>query len=343
MVRFASFRCNIRRFAGISTLALAIWSPAIFGQVFTATLTGVVTDPTSGAIPKASVSLTNTATNEQRSTTAGADGRYEFPQLLPGTYELTAEAPGFKKFIQQGIGLRANQTAEVNVRLEVGATSESVQVTASAGVLETQTADQSLHIETNTLANLPINTRTPFAVVWANAGVSEAFVDTRNSTGDQNLDRFGINGGRTETAAILIDGVSATSSSQWNGLYYSPTLESVQEVQLVRNSYDAEYGRSGGAVFSVVSKGGSPDFHGGRSTSCRIQFSTPLTISRIGTAARSHFSRVTSSEAISAGQSSNRSGCSSLEATKVCARAARHRRRVLFPQCCSAQEIFPRR
>ena len=263
MRRFGFFTFDLCRFAGICVIALAIGSPRSYGQVFTATLTGVVTDPSSGAIPKASVSLTNTATNEQRSTTAGADGRYEFPQLLPGTYALTAEAPGFKKFIQQGIALRANQTAEVNVRLDVGATSESVEVTASAGVLETQTADQSLHIETNTLANLPINTRTPFAVVWANAGVSEAFVDTRNSTGDQNLDRFGINGGRTETAAVLIDGVSATSSSQWNGLYYSPTLESVQEVQLVRNSYDAEYGRSGGAVFSVVSKGGSPEFHGG--------------------------------------------------------------------------------
>ena len=62
---------------------------------------------------------------------------------------------------------------------------------------------------------------------------------------------------------VLIDGVSATTSSQWNGLYYSPTLEAVQEVQLVRNSYDVQYGKSSGAVFSVVTKGGSADVHGG--------------------------------------------------------------------------------
>lgn len=247
--------------------ASAFWviagSLPCLGQVFTATLTGVVTDPSAAAVPNATVTLTNTATNEKRTTTTGGDGRYTLFQLIPGTYELSAEASGFKKYVRQGIDLHANDTAELNFSLDVGSTSESVEVTAAAGLLDTQTADQSLHIETNTLANLPINTRTPFAIVWANAGISEAFIDTRNTTGDQNLDRFGMNGGRTESTAVLIDGVSETSSSQWNGLYYSPTLEAVQEVQLVRNSYDAQYGRSGGGVFSIVTKGGSNDFHGG--------------------------------------------------------------------------------
>jgi hypothetical protein len=245
-------------------LAISLWmASGMFGQVFTATLTGVATDPSFGAIPKATVTATNIATNEKRTTTTSTEGRYTFSQLRPGEYELSAEAPGFKKFVQQGIVLRANDTAELNLALQIGATSETVQVSATAGLLDTQTADQSLHIETNTLANLPINTRSPFAIVWANAGISEAFIDTRNTTGDQNFDRFGMNGGRTESTAILLDGVSITSSSQWNGLYYSPTLEAVQEVQLVRNSYDAQYGRSGGGVFSIVTKGGSAEFHGG--------------------------------------------------------------------------------
>jgi hypothetical protein len=232
-------------------------------QVFTATLTGAVTDPSGATIPQAEVNLTNTANSEKRRTTTSADGRYTFSQLLPGTYELIADTAGFKKYVQQGILLRANDTAELNVSLQVGSINDSIEVNGTVSLLDTQTADQSLHIETNTLANLPINTRTPFAIVWANAGISEAFVDTRNSTGDQNFDRFGMNGGRTESTAILIDGVSATTSSQWNGLYYSPTLEAVQEVQLVRNSYDAQYGRSGGGVFSIVTKGGSSQYHGG--------------------------------------------------------------------------------
>jgi hypothetical protein len=212
-------------------------------------------------VASAKVELENSGTFEKRTTTSSAEGRYSFSQLLPGTYTLTAEATGFKKFVQQGIDLKGSQTAEVNVSLQVGSATESVEVNASASVLNTQTADQSTRIETNTLASLPINMRTPFAIVWANAGVSEAF-DIRNATGDQNYNRFGMNGGRTESTAILIDGVSSASGSQWNGNYYSPTMESVAEVQLVRNTYDAQYGKSGGGVFAIVTKGGTAQFHG---------------------------------------------------------------------------------
>ncbi len=234
-----------------------------FGQVFTATVTGVVTDPSGGLVSNAAVTVTNTSTNETRSTSTASNGSYTVSQLLPGTYELSAEAPGFKKYVRQGISLNANDTAELNLNLEVGSTSETVEVSAAAPLLDTQTADQSLHIETQTLANLPMSTRTPLHIVWANAGISEAFNGATSNTGDQNQNRFGMNGGRTESTAILVDGVPATTTSQWNGLYESPTLESVQEVQLVRNSYDAQYGRSGGGVFSIVTRGGASQFHGG--------------------------------------------------------------------------------
>ncbi|HEY3938064.1 MAG TPA: carboxypeptidase regulatory-like domain-containing protein [Bryobacteraceae bacterium] len=233
-----------------------------FGQVFTATVTGLVTDPSGAAVPNATLSIINNGTHEKRTTSTGADGRYVFSQLLPGTYELSAGATGFKEYIQQGLGLHANDSDEVNVKLEIGSATESIRVTASAPLLDTQTADQSTHIETNTLANLPMTTREPFRIVWANAGISEAFNGATSNTGDQNLDRFGMNGGRTESTAVLVDGVPDTTTSQWNGLYESPTLDSVQEVQLVRNSYDAQYGRSGGGVFSIVTKGGTAQFHG---------------------------------------------------------------------------------
>jgi hypothetical protein len=246
----------------VLVLFVAELRPCI-GQTFTATVTGLITDPSEAGIPGATVTVTNTATNEKRTTKTGAEGRYTLPQLLPGPYELTAEAAGFKKLVRQGIRLGGNQSLEVSATLQVGAITEAIEVSSSAALVDSQTADQSTRVETHTLANLPINTRTPFAIVWANAGISEAFIDTRNSTGDQNFDRFGMNGGRTESTAILLDGVSDTTSSQWNGLYYSPTLEAVQEVQLVRNSYDTQYSRSGGGVFSIVTKGGSSTFHGG--------------------------------------------------------------------------------
>ncbi len=233
-----------------------------FGQVFTATVTGVVTDPSGQVVPNATVTLTNTSNNETRTASSGGNGNYTVSQLLPGTYELSAQAAGFKRYVRQGVILNANDTAELKVNLEVGSTSETVEVSAAAPLLDTQTADQSVHIETNTLANLPMGTREPFRIVWANAGISEAFNGATSATGDQNLNRFGMNGGRTESTAILVDGVPATTTSQWNGLYESPTLDSVQEVQLVRNSYDAQYGRSGGGVFSIVTRGGTSQFHG---------------------------------------------------------------------------------
>jgi len=256
--RPVSFVCTLVFVA----LVLLTGARPSFSQVFTATVTGVVTDPSGGVVPNATVTITNTGNNQTRTTTSSTNGSYTVSQLLPGLYELSAEVAGFKKFVQRGITLNANDSAQLNVRLDVGATSDTVEVTAAAPLLDTQTADQSVHIETNTLANLPYTTRDPFRIVFANAGVSEAFNGATSSTGDQNLDRFGMNGGRTESTAILIDGVPDTTTSQWNGLYDSPTLDSVQEVQLVRNSYDAQYGRSGGGVFSIVTKGGTNQFHG---------------------------------------------------------------------------------
>ncbi len=232
-----------------------------FGQAFTATFTGVLSDSSGGAITGARVDLTNTATHETRTVKTGAEGRYVFSQLLPGRYELLAEAPGFKVFVQKGIDLNANQTAEANVVLQVGSTGERVEVTAAAPPLDTQTADQAFVLGANTMESLPLNTRTPLGFIRANGGFQEAF-DIRNSNSDQNYNRFGINGGRTESSAILIDGVPATSGSQWNGLIYSPTVDSVQEVQIISNSYDVQFGRSGGAVVSMVTKGGSAQFHG---------------------------------------------------------------------------------
>lgn len=241
--------------------ALLTGTSMCYGQAFTANLRGAFTDASGAVVPGAQVQLTSTATNDKRTTVSGNSGQYTFSQLLPGSYELSVEAAGFKKYVQQGIDLRANETAELSVALQVGAASEQVQVTASAEMLDTQTADQSVRIETNTMQNLPMNMRTPFAMVWANAGISEAF-DVRNSTGDQNFNRFGMNGGRTESTLILLDGVSVSTGSQWNGLFYSPTLDAVQEVQILRNSYDAQFGKSGGGVFSIVTKGGSAQFHG---------------------------------------------------------------------------------
>ncbi len=246
----------------IAIAAALLAASVCFAQTFTANLTGLVTDPGGGAIPGVSLKLTNTATNEARQTTSGAEGRYTFSQLLPGNYALTAEATGFKAFIRSGIELRASQSGAVDVALQVGEVSQRVEVASSIVQLDTQTANQSVTLNRDMVAALPTNVRNPFVLVHATAGVTAPATGISQSVADQNHDRFGFNGGRSTTTGILLDGVSVTTGNGWNGLIYSPSVDAVQEVQIIRNSYDSQYGRSGGGVVSVVTKGGGARYHG---------------------------------------------------------------------------------
>jgi hypothetical protein len=233
-----------------------------FGQAFTANLTGVVTDPSGAAIPGGAVRIRNTATEETRQTNTGADGRYTFSQLLPGVYELTFEATGFKTFVQRSLTLLANQSATLDPRLELGATTEKIEVTAAAVQVDTQTANQSVTLSKQLVLNLPTNARNPFVLVHATAGVYARSTGIAQNTEDQNHNRIGINGGRETSSLVMIDGVSASTGVTWNGLFYAPSVDSVQEVDLIRNSYEAQFGKSGGGVVSMVTRGGSDQFHG---------------------------------------------------------------------------------
>ncbi|MCX6598740.1 MAG: carboxypeptidase-like regulatory domain-containing protein [Acidobacteria bacterium] len=234
---------------------------AAYPQAFTANLTGIVTDPNQAVIAAANVKLVNTATREARQTTTGASGRYVFSQLLPGSYALTVEMAGFKTTTQNDITLRANQAGEVNVQMTLGQVSESVEVAATVIQLDTQSANQSYTLDRDQILKLPASTRNPFVAVHAMAGVTSMSVGQSNNASDQNQARFAFNGGRDMSGLVLIDGVPATSGD-WGALLAAPSVESVQEVVVTRNSYDAEFGKSGGGVVSVVTKGGSNQFHG---------------------------------------------------------------------------------
>ncbi|MBI3678796.1 MAG: TonB-dependent receptor [Acidobacteria bacterium] len=243
----------------VTSVAFALSSS---GQVFTANLTGLVTDPAGAAIPGVAIKLANAATNEERQTATGEEGRYTFSQLLPGAYELRAEATGFKIYVQRGITLLANQSGAVNFAMQLGEISQRVEIAAAVVQVDTQTANQSVTLNRDMVLSLPTNIRNPLVLVHATAGITAPATGISQSVADQNHDRFGMNGGRSTTTGILLDGVSVNAANGWNGLIYSPSVDSVQEVQVIRNAYDSQFGRSGGGVVSVVTKGGSADFHG---------------------------------------------------------------------------------
>lgn len=242
---------------------LAFLSGGLRGQTFTASLSGVVTDQQGAVIPNVEVEVKNTATNDVRRTTTGAEGTYTFTNLLPGNYEISARAQGFKSFVRRNITLLAGRASDLSFSLEVGQVSQTVEVTDTAVLLDTRSADHTATLTTSMVTQLPTNTRTPLNFVFALAGTTEgpAGMTSASHNIDQMFNTFGMQGGRSGSSQVLLDGAPATAAD-WGGLMVSPTVDAVQEMQVVRNTYDAQYGKSGGGIVTLISKSGSSSFHG---------------------------------------------------------------------------------
>jgi len=202
-------------------------------------------------------------TSDTRDATSNSTGLYKFDNLLPGTYEITAEAPGFKKYVQSNMILRASTAASVNIPLAVGGSEQTVQVSAEAVLLDTESATNSVTLDSHLIQALPNSYRNPLNFVFALAGTTEgqAGLTTRSGTLDQYGSMFGLNGGRTGNEQVLIDGAPSTAVD-WGGLLVAPVNDSVQEQQIVQNVYDSQYERSGAGVVTLVTKGGTNNFHG---------------------------------------------------------------------------------
>jgi hypothetical protein len=242
-------------------LAALAAAPPAWGQAFTGTITGVVTDPNSASVPGALVRVKNEATNDVRQVVTGADGLFVFSQLPPGTYEITAEMAGFRKSVQTGAVLRVNQTLEANIELQLGEVTQTVEVSAGVTLLDTQTANRAVTLDQQAVLDLPVNARNPFQLVHVNAGVIAVRTGISQATQDQNHNRFSMNGGRGQAGLTLIDGVPA-AAVDWGGLIASPSVDSVQEVNIQRNQFDAQFGKSDGGAVNMITRGGSNDFHG---------------------------------------------------------------------------------
>ena len=263
MTRKLIFQLTHPLLAGLLLVVFFCAGQRAFSQTFSASITGVVTDPSGAVVAGAKVQLTNADTKDLREKTTTANGSYDFQNLLPGTYQLSASAPGFKNFIQTGLILRANTAANVNSMLQIGGGQEQVVVSADTVLVDTETPNNSITMDQVLIANLPNSTRNPLNFVFDLAGTTEAQggLTSRSTSFDQNASTFGINGGRTAESEILIDGAPSTAMD-WGGLIVSPIQDSVQEQQVVQNEYDSEYHGGGEGVVTLVTKNGSDRFHG---------------------------------------------------------------------------------
>ncbi|MBL8177613.1 MAG: carboxypeptidase regulatory-like domain-containing protein [Bryobacterales bacterium] len=237
--------------------ALAFLSLPLFGQV-TGTVLGSVLDESNAAVPSAAVTVTNTGTNESRQTSTDATGNYIVTALPVGQYRVEVRAQGFKAFVATGITLEVNQNIRIDAKLTVGAVVESVEVTTDAAQVDTYQTQLGTVVDTNRVNDLPLNGRNVYDLAITLPGVSNTNFNTVSNSGGAFLN---VNGSRTRQSTFMLDG--AFNNDLWrNSGNTSPNPDAVQEFRLITSNFNAEFGRSPGAVFNVVLKSGTNALHG---------------------------------------------------------------------------------
>ncbi|MBM3762353.1 MAG: hypothetical protein FJW36_19150 [Acidobacteria bacterium] len=241
----------------------AMSAVGLYSQEFRATIAGRVVDSSGAVVPNVTVKAINLSSNETTSGVSDASGVYVIPFLRPGLYNLTAAASGFKTFTRTNITLVVGQQAGIDVPLEVGTVGETISVEANAAVLETQTASRSGVIDNQRVVELPLNARNPFMLGATQSGVTFRGAAIWQRPFDNGaIAEWSVNGGQQSRNEFLLDGAPNNAQLGGNNIALVPVVDAVQEFSIQTNSYDAQYGRTGGGVINVVLKSGGAKHHG---------------------------------------------------------------------------------
>ncbi len=243
-------------------LALGVSARA---QSVTATLVGTVLDPTSAAVPDARITVTNLGTNVSRTVPCNERGDYVIPNLAPGTYQLVAEHEGFRRTVVNEIHLLVNQTARVDVVLQVGTLAEAVEVTAAAPLVASETSSVGQVIERNFISDLPLKGRAVFELALltpatAPTNPSSYVAQVRPMPGGLASPAFSAGGARDNNNGYLVDGVDAMDPHYMTPSMFPP-MDSIQEFKVQTNSYSAEFGHFSVQV-NASTRSGTNQWHG---------------------------------------------------------------------------------
>ena len=249
LVQCARSRCVLTLLIVLCLLGLPLLAQESSGRII-----GVVTDPTGSVIPHAKVTVTNVDTNVTSETTTGADGSYQVLLLPVGSYKVTAEAQGFRTSVTSAQKLDINQSLKIDVKLEVGTTTETVQVEANASGVETVVATLGSVVSGSQIAEAPLNGRNVMDLATLLPGVIPA-------QDGGSAAHFNISGGRGDSVTYLLDG-GMNNNLLSNNYVANPNPDAIEEFRILTSNYNAEYGRNGAGIVSVVTKSGTNDFHG---------------------------------------------------------------------------------
>ena len=258
---------NARKSFATILLCLSFTLPAA-AQTATAELSGTVSDPTGATVPNAKVTIANAQTGLSREATTGQNGNYLFTILQPGTYNLSVEAQGFRRTVQNNIELQVNQRAEVNLQLQVGQVTDTLEVTGTAPLLEAESSTLGTVVNTQFTEELPLNGRNFVQLATLSPGVNGTGYSVGGTimSGTRPDDRrpgteIFSNGNREGSNDFLYDGIDDNDRLTLS-IVLRPGVEAIKEFKVQTNLYSADQGRNSGAVVDVVTKSGTNDWHG---------------------------------------------------------------------------------
>ena len=262
-------RSILRSRTGLLVSMILILIPAFRGalnaQEARGTITGRVTDATNAVIQGASVKVTNVARGTVVSLVSNEAGLYRAPYLIPGTYQVAAEAPGFSKHVRDGVSVRINETIEINVQLELGEVQETVTVVGDAPLLDTAGASAGQSVDSRRVSELPMPHGEPYNLIGLSAGVAFAR--------DPRLDRpfepthivgYAMGGTRANRSDLTIDGSPSTATANPNEVIstYVPPPDIIAEFKVQTTTFDASFGNTEGGVTNISLKSGTNELHG---------------------------------------------------------------------------------
>ena len=249
----------------VLALMLAMFSAAsLMAQGATGSISGHVADPTGAVVPGATITLTNPATNTTRSTVSTGSGDYTFASVPIGTYVLKAEHAGFKTASSQQVTLQVAQSMTQNFTLQVGGVEQTVTVTSSGDLLQTQDTSLGTVVPQQTLAQMPVNSRNYLDLVAVSANANTVSATSGQAGAREGSDRasesISVGGQRIFYDHYTLDGIN-NSDVDFNSFVVEPTIDAIQEMKVQTGVYPAEYGYNTTQI-NVVTKSGGNQYHG---------------------------------------------------------------------------------
>src|SRR6266581_1865167 len=229
------------------------------------TISGTIRDEKGAVVPRAEVSIQSEGTGISRTVSSDDNGFYLAPSLPAGRYTISTAPRGFKKTVASAVDLHVAENKVVNLDLQVGQVTETVTVSSEAAPVETRSGEISSLITEKQVTELPLNGRNYAQLALMVPGVSPPSNDsfTARGTGlDSHVD-MSVNGNQSNANMWTVDGVNNMDVGSNATLLIFPSIDSIQEFRVERNSFSAEYGQAQGAVINLITKGGSNQFHGG--------------------------------------------------------------------------------